>query len=86
MRVLVLSHSADLGGAEVALAEGVTGLARHGVDVHVGLPEPGPLAERLGAAASVWVAAAPWPWWLAPDRLAPARRARTSAECAFITS
>ena len=80
MRVLVLSHSADLGGAEVALAEGVTGLARHGVDVHVGLPEPGPLAERLAAAASVWVAAAPWPWWLAPDRLAPARRAWTSAE------
>jgi glycosyltransferase involved in cell wall biosynthesis len=72
MRVLVLSHSSDLGGAEVALAEAAAGLARHGVEAHVGLPRPGPLAERLGAAASVWVTREPWPWWLAEDR-----RART---------
>jgi glycosyltransferase involved in cell wall biosynthesis len=68
MRVLLLSHSADVGGAEVALTESVSGLARHGVEAHVGLPAAGPLMERLGAAASVWVAPEPWPWWLAVDR------------------
>jgi glycosyltransferase involved in cell wall biosynthesis len=73
MRVLVLSHSADVGGAEVALAESVAALTQRGVEMHVGLPQAGPLAARLGAAASVWVAEDPWQWWLASDRLAPSR-------------
>jgi glycosyltransferase involved in cell wall biosynthesis len=68
VRVLVVSHSADLGGAEAALAEGVAGLALQGVEVHVALPEQGALAERLGTAASVWVSPVRWPWWLATDR------------------
>lgn len=55
LTVLWLSHSARLGGAELALAEGVTALARLGHAVHVVLPEEGPLRERLADAASIAV-------------------------------
>ena len=68
MRVLFVSHSADLGGAEVTLAEGVTALAQRGVEAHVALPEAGPLEQRLVDAASVSVAPEPWPWWLSANR------------------
>jgi glycosyltransferase involved in cell wall biosynthesis len=68
VRVLFVSHSADLGGAEVTLAEGVRGLTQRGVEAHVALPESGPLEQRLSGAASVSVAPEPWPWWLSSDR------------------
>ena len=55
MRVLWVSNRGDLGGAEIALAEGVSALAARGHEVHVVLPWPGPLTQRLSAAASVEV-------------------------------
>ncbi len=50
MRVVLVSHSARLGGAEVCLLELAEGLVRlYGVEVDVVLPSPGPLAEPLVA-------------------------------------
>jgi glycosyltransferase involved in cell wall biosynthesis len=50
MRVVLVSHSARLGGAELCLLELAEGLVRlHGVEVDVVLPGPGPLAEPLAA-------------------------------------
>jgi glycosyltransferase involved in cell wall biosynthesis len=55
MRILWLSHSGVLGGAELALAEGVDALSARGHEVHVVLPEEGPLRKRLDQAASLHV-------------------------------
>jgi glycosyltransferase involved in cell wall biosynthesis len=51
--VLLLSHSAALGGAERSLAEGVEALVRRGHEVCVVLPKNGPLEGHLGAASDV---------------------------------
>jgi glycosyltransferase involved in cell wall biosynthesis len=48
MRVLWLSHSAGIGGAELALLEGVEALQARSHEVQVVLPEVGPLLYRLG--------------------------------------
>jgi len=55
VRVLWLSHSSSIGGAELALAEGASALARRGHEVHVMLPHKGPLTERLGPARGVHI-------------------------------
>ncbi len=79
MRVLWVSHAAGLGGAELALAEGVAALAERGIETHVLLPREGPLRERLSTAAAIHVvpyngwANAPSIWaamrWVAHDVL-----------------
>jgi glycosyltransferase involved in cell wall biosynthesis len=55
MRVLWISHSAGLGGAELALLEGTTMLTTGGHEVHVVVPAAGPLATRLAGRATVYV-------------------------------
>jgi len=53
MRVVFVSHSARLGGAELCLVELAEGLVRlHGAEVEVVLPAPGPLAGLLAAAGA----------------------------------
>jgi glycosyltransferase involved in cell wall biosynthesis len=53
MRVLWISHSADIGGAELGLAEAVEALARRGHESIVVLPREGQLRDRLTAASEV---------------------------------
>jgi glycosyltransferase involved in cell wall biosynthesis len=61
MRVLWLSHSARVGGAELSLAEGAKALSLRGHECHVVLPREGPLADRVGEWAEVQVIAHnPW--------------------------
>lgn len=55
MRIAWLSHRAELGGAELSLAEGVRALAGRGHDVQVILPQEGPLLSRLDGAVAVHV-------------------------------
>lgn len=55
MRVLWISHSGDLGGAELGLAEGVEALAHLGHSSHVILPKEGPLLSRLRLAETVHI-------------------------------
>jgi glycosyltransferase involved in cell wall biosynthesis len=43
MRLLFLSHTSGLAGAELALAEALTGLHETGHELHLVLPSPGPL-------------------------------------------
>ncbi|MDD5563037.1 MAG: glycosyltransferase family 4 protein [Thermoanaerobaculaceae bacterium] len=53
MRIVLVSHSARLGGAELCLLELAEGLVRgHGAEVDVVLPAPGPLAAPLIAAGA----------------------------------
>jgi glycosyltransferase involved in cell wall biosynthesis len=59
--MLWVSHSSRIGGAELALAESVDALAERGHEVHVVLPEEGPLRARLRSASSVQLC---WHnWW-----------------------
>lgn len=55
MKILWVSHRAELGGAELALAEGVDALTRYGHAVHVVIPKEGTLQSRLASAASVQI-------------------------------
>ena len=56
MRIVWISHSGQLGGAEVTLVDGVKGLMARGTEVHVIVPTRGKLANLLeadGAGVSV---------------------------------
>ena len=53
MRILWVSYSASLDGAELSMAESVRTLAMRGHSVHVVLPEDGPLRRHLADAESV---------------------------------
>ena len=55
MRLLWVSHRAELGGAELALVEGVKVLAQRGHDIHVVMPMEGPLRDRLAPWSEVHV-------------------------------
>jgi glycosyltransferase involved in cell wall biosynthesis len=55
LRVVWVSHSAQLGGAELSLAESLGPLADRGHAVHVVIPREGPLRQRLQDAAGVHV-------------------------------
>ena len=58
LRIVVASHTADLGGAELALVELTAALVGEGVEVHVVLPGTGPLTAKLVAAgAATWTVA-----------------------------
>lgn len=61
MRILWLSHSSNVAGAELAMAECIDALARRGHAVEVVLPDDGPLRERLSEAKAVHICASnPW--------------------------
>jgi glycosyltransferase involved in cell wall biosynthesis len=55
VRILCLSHSGGVGGAERCLVEAIDSLAERGHEVHVVLPEDGPLRQSLTSAAGVKV-------------------------------
>jgi glycosyltransferase involved in cell wall biosynthesis len=55
MRLLWVSHSARMGGAELGLLEGIQALHARGHELHVVLPVPGPLEDRLAPYATVHV-------------------------------
>jgi glycosyltransferase involved in cell wall biosynthesis len=55
MRILWVSHSSRIGGAELSLAESVQALVQRGHDVHVVVPSVGPLCDRLAPPITVHV-------------------------------
>ncbi len=63
LRVLVVSHSSSLSGAEQALLRFVTRLDRTLVDPIVVLPHEGPLGDEL-VAARIAVRILPVAWWI----------------------
>ena len=63
MRVLWVSHSSSLDGAERCLIEAVRGLARLGVAVDVIVPEDGPLIGELASLTGTTVIQ-PHPMWI----------------------
>lgn len=68
LRVLLLSHSAEIGGAELGLIEMVQALTRQGAHVHVALPDDGPLHELLRQAG---ISSTPVPalsWWISGSK------------------
>ena len=65
MRVLWVSHSAGLAGAERSLLEGVKGLSSRDVSVHVMVPFVGPLVPELSS-LSVSVSVMRYEWWMSP--------------------
>ena len=63
MRILMVSHSAALAGAERSLLACAQYLQEQGHDVVVGVPRKGPLVAKLRAAGLLVVQA--WtPWWM----------------------
>jgi glycosyltransferase involved in cell wall biosynthesis len=74
MRILFLSHSADLGGAEITLLEAAQALSPHH-EIHVVLPGDGPLTARLAPVAAS-VATVPAMWWVTGNSLSRLRRFR----------
>jgi glycosyltransferase involved in cell wall biosynthesis len=74
MRVGFVSHSAEVGGAELSLYEAAKGLLAYGHDPHVVLPSGGPLADRLEH-AGIDVSVLRYPLWVSSGRWhAPQRR------------
>lgn len=55
MRVFLISHSARIGGAELALAESARAFCELGHDVHVVLPQAGPLVDRICQVAAIHI-------------------------------
>jgi glycosyltransferase involved in cell wall biosynthesis len=55
MRLLWVSHSARVGGAELGLLEGIQALHARGHELHVVVPVAGPLQDRLAPYATVHV-------------------------------
>jgi glycosyltransferase involved in cell wall biosynthesis len=67
MKLVLVSHTAAIGGAELVLLELVAGLVDRGVRADVVLPGRGPLGPRLEAAgARTW--GVPYEWWAGPRR------------------
>lgn len=65
MRLLIASHTAELGGAERAMLELVEGISHYEPqwDIRVVAPDEGPLLERLRSAGAT-CAVRPTPWWI----------------------
>lgn len=78
MRVLWISHTSNLEGAEKSLIEAVTALHQRGVEVHVVFPEQGELIAMLNGIASAHVV--PYIWWVYGDKqpFNPFRKPRQS--------
>jgi glycosyltransferase involved in cell wall biosynthesis len=79
MKIVWFSHSADLAGAELCLLEGARGLAAGGHQVHVVLPMPGRLGDRLQR-QGISVSVIAYRWWIAAGaQRRPVYRARRLA-------
>jgi glycosyltransferase involved in cell wall biosynthesis len=63
LRVLWFSHSSGLGGSEIGLLEAARGLTQQGIDIHVVMPDAGPLLDRLHD-AGIPATVAGYPWWM----------------------
>ncbi len=63
MRVVWVSHSAGVGGAELCLVEAVRCLSRLGVEAEVFVPENGPLVDLL-CGDGFPVRSFPYQWWV----------------------
>lgn len=72
MRIVWLSHSAGMLGAERAMMEGVQALKAAGVECHVVLPAGQGVASPWRA-LGVPVTAIPLPWWMSRSRTASPR-------------
>jgi glycosyltransferase involved in cell wall biosynthesis len=66
LKVLWVSHKAELGGAELSLVEGAQALLERGHEIHVVLPRDGPLTDRLRPIANVDIC--PHNPWVARSR------------------
>lgn len=77
MRVVWVSHSAKLGGAERSLAESVAAIVQRGHEVHVVLPSEGPLRECLEDRANVHIQ--PHNPWTTTAGVSAVTKARWSA-------
>jgi glycosyltransferase involved in cell wall biosynthesis len=66
MRILWVSHSAGLAGAERALLEGVKGLSSEGISINIVVPSQGPLVPALSS-LSVSVSVMSYGWWMSPN-------------------
>ncbi|BCM88573.1 N-acetyl-alpha-D-glucosaminyl L-malate synthase [Abditibacteriota bacterium] len=63
MKIVWISHSQKLGGAERSLLEATRGLVEKGHHVHVLLPSPGELVETLNASGAL-TRVIPYAWWV----------------------
>ncbi len=75
MKICFISHSARLGGAEMALLETIEVLQESGAGCYAVLPARGPLLaelEKLGVATVI----TPYALWVSRDRLSLPRKAR----------
>lgn len=63
LRVLWFSHTANLGGAELGILDAARALRDTGVQLHVVLPDDGPLRERLEQ-LEVSTSLVPYGWWM----------------------
>ena len=74
MKVVWVSHSGLLLGAERSLMEGVKGLMATGVELHAVVPSDAGLANRMRN-MKVPVSVIPFSWWMSPKgRRSPAHR------------
>lgn len=72
MRVLWVSHSAGMLGAERAMMEGVQALTSAGIECHVVLPAGSAIAP-LWRTLGVSLTAIPLPWWMSRPGQSPLR-------------
>src|SRR5579871_987544 len=67
MRVVFLTHYAELYGANLSLLNLIDGLGHYGIQSHVLVPEPGDLVPELKQ-RNIPVAVFPLEWWVSPWR------------------
>lgn len=78
LRVLFLSHSSDVHGAEMSLVEAARSLSDRSVHVQAALPRTGPLEQKLvSVGVPVTVAQHRWLWWATVGELSPVQRVRS---------
>lgn len=86
MRVLLASHTSDMGGAERALLELLDALksVRPDLELHVALPRAGRLQDEL-VARGVPHVISPSPWWAMEGRASLSRRMRFCVRALYST-
>jgi len=85
MKVVLVSHSAAIGGAELVLLELAKGLTGRGITIDVILPGPGNLGQRLeGVGARTW--SLPYDWWVSATWSFAAARRRAYQNVAGVRS
>jgi hypothetical protein len=84
MRLLFISHSARLDGAELGLLELASGLVEEGISVDVVVPRAGPLSDSLRSVGAVVIVQRSH-WW-AGDRDRPLRVRAYAAARNFVAA